>query len=89
MNKAEEKNHSQSKSGFVSVTVRFITLMQRYSGQREIKFGLPANPSQAIDTALKKMKERISRLPHEKIIECHLHPESHRGEPEEILIQNW
>jgi hypothetical protein len=39
--------------------------------------------------ALDRMKERISRLPHEEIIECHLHPESHRGELEGILINNW
>jgi xylose isomerase len=39
--------------------------------------------------ALEKMKERLSRLPHEQIIECHLHPEEHRGELEEILIKYW
>ncbi len=60
-------------------------------------FGIDINPEnmpvqKAVElniAALKKMKARISRLPHEKIIECHLHPESHRGELEEILIQNW
>lgn len=54
MNKAEEKNHSQPKSGSVSVTVMFITLMQRYSGQREIRIDLPSNPSHAIDTIIKQ-----------------------------------
>lgn len=39
--------------------------------------------------ALHKMKERIVRLPHERILECHLDPANHRGELEEILIQNW
>ena len=60
-------------------------------------FGIDINPEnmpvqKAVELnimALDKMKERVSRLPHEKIIECHLHPESHRGELEEILIKNW
>jgi xylose isomerase len=34
------------------------------------------------------MKQRIARLPHEKILECHMDPSRHRGELEEILIQN-
>jgi xylose isomerase len=64
-------------------------------GYREY-FGIDINPEnipvqKAIDInikALEKMKERISRLPHERIVECHLHPEKHRGELEEILINN-
>jgi xylose isomerase len=59
-------------------------------------FGIDINPEnipvqKAVDInikAMEKMKERISRLPHERIIECHLHPEKHRGELEEILIEN-
>ena len=59
-------------------------------------FGIDINPEnmpvrKAVEInikALEKMKERISRLPHERIIECHLHPEKHRGELEEILIDN-
>ncbi len=39
--------------------------------------------------ALDKMKSRISRLPHERILECHLDPSNHRGDLEEILIENW
>jgi xylose isomerase len=60
-------------------------------------FGVDINPEnmpvqKAVELnvlALDKMKKRVSRLPHEKIIECHLEPESHRGELEEILIKNW
>ncbi len=39
--------------------------------------------------ALQKMKDRVSRLPHERILECHLNPSEHRGELEEILIESW
>lgn len=39
--------------------------------------------------ALGRMKERVSRLPHERILECHLNPHDHRGELEEILIDSW
>jgi xylose isomerase len=38
--------------------------------------------------AIERMKERISRLPHERILECHLQPAEHRGELEDILIAN-
>lgn len=55
MNKDKEKNHSKSKPGSVSITVRFITLMQRYSGQREMRIDLPSNPSQAINTIIKQL----------------------------------
>ena len=33
----------------VSVTVRFITLMQKYSGQRDFKMDLPSDPKKAIE----------------------------------------
>lgn len=33
----------------VVVTVRFITIMQRYSGQRELQMKVPKDPGQAID----------------------------------------
>jgi xylose isomerase len=39
--------------------------------------------------ALHRIRERVSRLPHERILECHLNPEQHRGELEEILIEHW
>jgi len=39
--------------------------------------------------AMQKMKDRVSRMPHERILECHLHPAEHRGELEEILIESW
>ncbi len=39
--------------------------------------------------ALEKMRDRVSRMPHERILECHLHPGDHRGELEEILIESW
>jgi len=38
--------------------------------------------------ALERMKERIARLRHERILECHLRPAEHRGKLEEILIAN-
>jgi molybdopterin converting factor small subunit len=38
----------------VEVKVRFITRMQRYSGQREIRMELPSDPNQAIDTIIEQ-----------------------------------
>lgn len=38
--------------------------------------------------AIERLRERLARLPHERILECHLHPADHRGELEEILIAN-
>jgi xylose isomerase len=60
-------------------------------------FGIDINPEnipvhKAIELnvrALQKMKDRVSRLPHERILECHLNPAVHRGELEEILIESW
>jgi xylose isomerase len=60
-------------------------------------FGIDINPEnmpvkKAVELnirALEKMRERVSRLPHERILECHLHPSEHRGELEEILIESW
>ena len=60
-------------------------------------FGIDINPENmpvakavAINTAaLDKIKERVARLPHEQIIECHMHPEKNRGRLEQILIANW
>jgi xylose isomerase len=59
-------------------------------------FGIDINPeSIPIEKAvelnirgLEKMKERVARLPHQRILECHLRPAEHRGELEEILIAN-
>ncbi len=59
-------------------------------------FGIDINPEnmpvhKAVELnikALEKMKERIARLPHERILECHLQPSRHRGELEEILVDN-
>lgn len=58
--------------------------------------GIDINPesipvAKAVDlniTAITRLKERVARLPHERVIECHLHPAEHRGELEEILIAN-
>lgn len=51
---------------------------------------MPVKKAVAINCrALRKMKERISRLPHEEIIDCHLRPEKNRGRLEEILIDHW
>ena len=40
----------------VTITIRFITLMQRYSGQREVQMELSPDPSQAIDTIIEHFK---------------------------------
>jgi xylose isomerase len=65
-------------------------------GYREY-FGIDINPEnipveRAVELnvkALEKMRDRISRMPHERILACHLHPAEHRGELEEILIEHW
>jgi molybdopterin converting factor small subunit len=36
----------------ITVTVRFITLMQRYSGEREIQMDLPQDPHRAIQAII-------------------------------------
>jgi xylose isomerase len=59
-------------------------------------FGIDINPEnipvrKAVELnvrAIRRLKERIARLPHERILECHLRPGEHRGELEEILIEN-
>jgi len=59
-------------------------------------FGIDINPEnipvgKAVELnirTLRRMKERVARLPHERILECHLRPEEHRGELEEILLEN-
>ena len=38
--------------------------------------------------AIRKMKESIARLPHERLIEAHTKPSANRGVIEEILINN-
>jgi molybdopterin converting factor small subunit len=40
----------------VNVKVRFVTRMQRFSGQRDILMELPPDPSQAIDTIIAKFR---------------------------------
>ncbi len=60
-------------------------------------YGIDVNPEnmpvhKAIEInvqALLKLRERIARLPHEDIMECHLLPEKNRGTLEQILIANW
>ncbi len=59
-------------------------------------FGIDINPEhmpvkKAVELnvkALHKMKERIARLPHEKILDCHLNPADNRGTLEDILLEN-
>ena len=56
-------------------------------------FGIDINPERmpvekAVEintTVLRIMNERINSLPNERIVECYLHPEKHRGEMELIL----
>ena len=38
----------------VTVTVRFVTIMQRYAGQRELQMELPSDPCRAIAIILDK-----------------------------------
>ncbi len=38
---------------------------------------------------LERLRERVSRLPHEEVLDCHLRPWAHRGDLEEILIRRW
>ncbi len=52
MEKDVKKKQNETSPDSVSVTVRFITLMQRYSGQRDFKMDLPTDPSQAIETII-------------------------------------
>ncbi|MBN1531795.1 MAG: xylose isomerase [Spirochaetes bacterium] len=59
-------------------------------------FGIDINPERmpvekavAINSrALSIMNERIEALPHERIIECYLEPDRHRGEMEMILLES-
>jgi hypothetical protein len=39
--------------------------------------------------AIERLKERVARLPHEEILDCHLRPRERRGDLEEILIRHW
>ena len=52
MEKDEKLKQTEAPPDSVSVKVRFITLMQRYSGQRDFKMDLPSNPSLAIETII-------------------------------------
>ncbi|MGB6338864.1 MAG: hypothetical protein WBF32_03745 [Candidatus Aminicenantaceae bacterium] len=52
MEKDENKKQTKAPLDSVSVTVRFITLMQRFSGQRDLKMDLPSDPSLAIETII-------------------------------------
>jgi xylose isomerase len=60
-------------------------------------FGIDINPEnmpvqKAVEInirAIQKMKERVAKYPHEKLLACHLEPAKHRGEYEEIMIENW
>jgi molybdopterin converting factor small subunit len=52
MEKDEKIKQTKATPDSVSVTVRFITLMQRYSGQREFKMELSSDPSKAIETII-------------------------------------
>lgn len=47
---------AQKSQQAVSIRVRFITVMQRYSGQRELDMRLPADPQEAIDTIIERFR---------------------------------
>lgn len=40
----------------VLICVRFITVLQRYSGQRELEMQLPADPREAIDMIIERFQ---------------------------------
>jgi hypothetical protein len=52
MEKDKKQNQTATPLESVSVIVRFITLMQRYSGQRDLKMDLPSDPSLAIQAII-------------------------------------
>jgi xylose isomerase len=60
-------------------------------------FGIDINPeNMPVETAvalniaaIRKLKERVARMPHDRILECHVKPAAHRGELERILIDSW
>ena len=52
MDKVGNKKQSKFPTDSVSVTVRFITLMQKYTGQREFRMDLPSDPGRAIETII-------------------------------------
>jgi hypothetical protein len=49
MRKDKKNDPTQFPPDSVCVTVRFITLMQKYSGQREFRMDLPSDPGKAIE----------------------------------------
>jgi molybdopterin converting factor small subunit len=51
-------NEKAMTSDMVPVTVRFITIMQRYSGKgnREVEMELPVEPSQAVDLIIERFQ---------------------------------
>ena len=53
MNSGTQKNQSDC----VSVTVRFVSIMQKYSGnQREVQVEVPTDPAQAIDLIINRFQ---------------------------------
>lgn len=52
MEKDKNKKQAQLPPGSVSVKVRFITLMQKYSGQRDFRMNLPNDPQTAIEAII-------------------------------------
>jgi molybdopterin converting factor small subunit len=52
----EREMSAQMYERGVSIRVRFITVIQRYSGQREIEIRLPADPQDAIDAIIERFQ---------------------------------
>jgi molybdopterin converting factor small subunit len=46
----------QTTQGSVSIIVRFITVMQQYSGQRELEMRVPSAPQEAIDMIIEQFQ---------------------------------
>lgn len=49
-------NTEYDRHPFVPVNVRFVTVMQRYSGQRELVIPLPADPREAVEALVRRFE---------------------------------
>ncbi|HEX9935186.1 MAG TPA: xylose isomerase, partial [bacterium] len=96
-NSQPDGNYDQDNNiGVVNPSETEALLYSLWAYGYEEYYGIDINPEnmpvqKAVEInikALDKFKERVARLPHERIIECHLKPSVHRGELEEILIKN-
>jgi xylose isomerase len=97
-NSQPDGNYDQDNNvGVVNAAETEALLYALWAIGYEEYFGIDINPENmpvgkavALNIkALQRMRDRVGRLPHERILACHLHPADHRGELEEILIESW